>query len=1522
MINNGDLSDEYSTTGFFRDSWRKTNFNRATGLRQQQGIVGFAANLGYASSGVGLALLLGNLAKGLKKAGDAALEFAKQSTEAYGEIQSIKTNLGIVYGSQAQADSTFNEIAQYSVKSPFGVQTVSEYAVLLKQSGIYASDLMNTLKQIGDVAGGNQQKFANIANSFSQIEANGKATTRQLRQFATAGIPIYKELMKAYEQVNGKTISIDQVRKLTESGKITADIIEKAFSNMTSAGGTFENAVNIGAKTWRARQQNLADARQLAQSQFGEWMLNLGGTGRGDSWAYRWTELKENLYGLIENTAEVVNINKSVKNIEKQNSIVAKLQEQYNLLKAAGASDETLERILKKIREENEVIEPDKVRSTYKTAYDLAYIDIKGKEQISDDEYNQLKDLASTSLASYQKMANGDYMRWVQKESGARGYGVAEYISSEEYGKLASAVEDAKTRLEKVIPDSFVADFNNKVADYFQGAMIAYADQFFSNAEDALDRAINRNPLGIGAQRQKSQTEYLSSSLGQREEKIKTINERQNAIDNFNEYSKLINENGNLLLDFKGSIKYAVDLYQSGIIVPMERLSITPEKLSNDIKYVRGEEDRESREENWNTFKKNVEEQVAALMGSSSIIEQNLMRELVSSFYNVTAMGLVSKDNSYENVAYVGEVFGKVLTELEKIGSSDLVSLLAQTSTVKTVGDSPKIINETVPLWQRILNQSFGTDLSLFKNGAITRGDQAVNIWNTQQQRTGIASMARAMMNTMSYKDVLGNLAGVNGDPRNKNYVIGNTSNNGVSQIDWKQTYKNFSDFAMSMESATSVTQAYVDSLTTDTDTLKDFMTQAFTITEDPANVYDLDYRKQLGNLADNIKALDANAYDMMFKRDENGEIIGLRENAAEAARALLEEKNTMLAFADAVATAKTEIDNMNQQIRSLTLTTDINLGRYADSQKFAGVRKEDVNTVMTFFDEEMNKDIWKNLINKSGLSLENIKESYINGTVLDVSSEVNDKAKIDATKRLETLQKQYEDTLKAASERFVKIMNDKNTEKWKSWGGDTEARRKFVTESVLTDPSSTEFSPAAIAAKKTLDEERESLQKIINASDISFNDLYEALDKLLDKVKQVREETDRAAYSEGWDNLVSKNVGEGLEQQNRWHSVLFGYDTYGNNNLKQQQVLDYMGLPAGTSFNSFKNSLFGEKYDSKNRNSLIDFITGFSEKDLDFTGTKGTLSQESLNFLENMFSQGDGEDSLEKRKQDISDLLDFGTESSKNELIDFFMNLQYQIESTRDVMKDLGTTMRDTLLNSTLKGLDNTMVKIGNGVRLQKENLYDAEEAAKGYADIWKDVAQEMLSSIGPAATQAGLALITQGNVRAGMLLLGAGGILNIMSGMFNDDEVDKKKQEEERLKSLKDLLADLIEQAKKDAEYYEKNFRHQNALSQSNEISVNDAIIAPNGNVISTAPDDYLIATKTPGSLVGSGAANVNFTFIDQSTGAKSVDVEKKQNPDGSVDIIATIVDVVSNAVADGTMDTAFEARDYRINGKSYAY
>lgn len=59
-------------------------------------------------------------------------------------------------------------------------------------------------------------------------------------------------------------------------------------------------------------------------------------------------------------------------------------------------------------------------------------------------------------------------------------------------------------------------------------------------------------------------------------------------------------------------------------------------------------------------------------------------------------------------------------------------------------------------------------------------------------------------------------------------------------------------------------------------------------------------------------------------------------------------------------------------------------------------------------------------------------------------------------------------------------------------------------------------------------------------------------------------------------------------------------------------------------------------------------------------------------------------------------------------------------------------------------------------------------------------------------------------------------------------------------------------------------------------NKLGVQDAIIAPNGNIITTAPDDYLIATKNPRGLGGGIVVNINGgTYLSEDAAAKIGDL-----------------------------------------------
>ena len=216
---------------------------------------------GIAGKGINLGTIIPSL---VVEAGKFVVKKTKEYMQAYNVIEPLKTQLGVIYGNRIESDNMFSQIADYATNAPYGVAQSTEFAVALKQSGVYSFELLETLKQIGDVSGGNVEKMKRISSNFAQIQAAGKATTLDLRQFANAGIPIYKELRELLGE------SQASLKKMTSEGKITSLVIEKVFDKMTGEGGIFYKATEKTSQTFKAKMLNLQDRRQLMGSEIFE----------------------------------------------------------------------------------------------------------------------------------------------------------------------------------------------------------------------------------------------------------------------------------------------------------------------------------------------------------------------------------------------------------------------------------------------------------------------------------------------------------------------------------------------------------------------------------------------------------------------------------------------------------------------------------------------------------------------------------------------------------------------------------------------------------------------------------------------------------------------------------------------------------------------------------------------------------------------------------------------------------------------------------------------------------------------------------------------------------------------------------------------------------------------------------------------------------------------------------------------------------------------------------------------------
>ena len=254
---------------------------------------------------------IGVAAVGVVKLAEGAKKLAEESVKAYEGVQSLQTQLGVVFGSKSSSQSTFNEIESYAKKSPFGVEQMTQAAIQLKQSGVYSSQLMDTLKSIGDISSGNAEKFKSISDVYARVMSSTTVTARDMRQLSNAGVASYSALSKA------TGIDRSQIRSQLQAGKVSSQDFQKMVEQLTAKGGMFYGATEKGASTLAARKQNLSDSKQMALSEIGRYLTSFGSNGGKDSWYTKMLSNVESILQFIEEGAKKRNDEKDIKRAEK-----------------------------------------------------------------------------------------------------------------------------------------------------------------------------------------------------------------------------------------------------------------------------------------------------------------------------------------------------------------------------------------------------------------------------------------------------------------------------------------------------------------------------------------------------------------------------------------------------------------------------------------------------------------------------------------------------------------------------------------------------------------------------------------------------------------------------------------------------------------------------------------------------------------------------------------------------------------------------------------------------------------------------------------------------------------------------------------------------------------------------------------------------------------------------------------------------------------------------------------------------
>lgn len=181
-----------------------------------------------------------------------------------GEFQAADTAIQTLLGSKEKADALMAQVREYAKISPLEFSDVTSATQMMLGFNIEAERVPRFLSAIGDVSMGNTQKFNSLTLAFSQMSAAGKLMGQDLNQMINAG---FNPLQMIAERT-GKSIATlkDEMSK----GAISAEMVQQAFIDATSAGGRFYQMSENASKEINGQLSMMNDAIDTVFNELGQ----------------------------------------------------------------------------------------------------------------------------------------------------------------------------------------------------------------------------------------------------------------------------------------------------------------------------------------------------------------------------------------------------------------------------------------------------------------------------------------------------------------------------------------------------------------------------------------------------------------------------------------------------------------------------------------------------------------------------------------------------------------------------------------------------------------------------------------------------------------------------------------------------------------------------------------------------------------------------------------------------------------------------------------------------------------------------------------------------------------------------------------------------------------------------------------------------------------------------------------------------------------------------------------------------
>lgn len=205
---------------------------------------------------MGMALTTAGITTAIVGIGKAALTTAA-------ELEQISVSFEVFTGSAETAQKMLGQLKEQALKSPMQFQDITKGAQTLLQYGLTAQQVVPITRMLGDISGGNADRFSRLALAFGQVNASGRLMGQEARQMINAGF----NPLKAISDATGESMA--SLTQRMHDGQISVKEVGDAFISATIEGGQFFGMADKQSQTLQGQFNKLSESVTFALAEIG-----------------------------------------------------------------------------------------------------------------------------------------------------------------------------------------------------------------------------------------------------------------------------------------------------------------------------------------------------------------------------------------------------------------------------------------------------------------------------------------------------------------------------------------------------------------------------------------------------------------------------------------------------------------------------------------------------------------------------------------------------------------------------------------------------------------------------------------------------------------------------------------------------------------------------------------------------------------------------------------------------------------------------------------------------------------------------------------------------------------------------------------------------------------------------------------------------------------------------------------------------------------------------------------------------